>query len=132
MQRSVVRSSLLFSMAISITSCATLISGSMQTVKVSSNPSGATVKVEPGFYEVKTPAELSLKRKEGPYRLTIAMDGYEPVQAYLKASTNGWLWGNILFGGIIGIIIDYSTGAATALSPTEVHADLENSEVHYN
>lgn len=25
---------------------------------------------------------------------------------------NGWAWGNLLFGGIIGTIIDYSDGAA--------------------
>jgi hypothetical protein len=36
----------------------------------------------------------------------------EPMEgtATLPSSGSGWLWGNILFGGIIGLVVDMSTG----------------------
>lgn len=33
---------------------------------------------------------------------------------------DGWLFGNLLFGGIIGIIIDFANGSAYKLTPAEV------------
>jgi hypothetical protein len=101
-----------------------MISGSTQKIRVTSQPSGATVTAEPGGARVTAPATMALRRKDGPYRLTFAMDGYQPYTVTLKTGTNGWLWGNLLIGGLIGITVDSSTGASTKLSPGEVHANL--------
>ena len=38
---------------------------------------------------------------------------------------SGWVWGNILFGGIIGLIVDASTGAMYKLTPEQVEASLK-------
>jgi len=105
-------------------SCATIISGGSAQISVTSEPDGATVYVEPGDFEDTTPAILTLRRKDGPYRLTIRKPGYRPYEVVIKATTNGWVLGNIVVGGIVGIIVDYWTGAATELSPKEVHAAL--------
>lgn len=123
------RVGILIMLVTSLSACATLMNGSTQKVTVKSEPAGATVKVEPGYYDTKTPVELTLKRGDGPYRLTITMDGYEPYHVYIKASTSGWVWGNILIGGIIGIAIDYSTGAATKLDTKEVFANLKKNGI---
>jgi hypothetical protein len=39
-------------------------------------------------------------------------DGATIAQQSFPASTRGMVWGNIIFGGIIGVVIDYSNGAA--------------------
>ncbi len=111
--------SLLFAAA-----CATIMSGGTQKIKISSTPPGATVTADPGGYRVTTPAEMALPRKDGPYRLKFEKEGYAPVEVDLTPGTNGWVWANILIGGLIGLAIDYSTGAAYTLSPETVHANL--------
>ena len=47
----------------------------------------------------------------------------------LTRKTNGWVWGNIVFGGIIGLIIDASSGAMYKLTPEQVNAQLANGVV---
>ena len=106
------------------TGCATIVSGSTQTIAVTSIPSGATVTAEPGGTKATTPGSLILDRKGGPYRVTFALDGYDPYSISLTTGTNGWTWGNVIIGGIIGMLIDSSTGASIKLSPDEVSANL--------
>ncbi len=42
----------------------------------------------------------------------------------LTKKTNGWVWGNIVFGGLIGLAIDASTGGMYKLTPEQVSAEL--------
>ncbi len=103
-------------------SCATIISGSRQTIKISSQPSQATVFIN----EVKigkTPLEKSLKRNQ-EYNVVIKLDGYQPYETLIKKEFNAWYIGNILFGGIIGLVVDPITGAMYKLSPKELNANL--------
>ncbi|WP_430966574.1 PEGA domain-containing protein [Spongiimicrobium sp. 2-473A-2-J] len=102
--------------------CATIISGSRQTIKVASIPSSATVyinEVEVG----KTPVERSLKRNQ-EYQVLIKLDGYQPYETLISKEFNAWYLGNILIGGIIGLIIDPITGAMYKLTPEELTANL--------
>lgn len=104
--------------------CATIVSGGTQKIKVTSTPSGVTVTADPGGHRVTTPAEMALSRKGGPYRLKFEKQGYAPIEMNLSSGMNGWLWGNILIGGLIGIAIDFVSGAAYKLSPETVDANL--------
>lgn len=107
-----------------LTSCATIVSGSKQTVKFNSTPSEAKIfinEVEVG----KTPFETKLERKK-EHSIVIKLDGYKPYQTTLTRKFNAWYLGNILFGGIIGLIIDPITGAMYNLTPEEINAQLEN------
>ncbi len=106
------------------TGCASIISGSEQEISLTSQPSGATVTVEPGGQQATTPGTLLLKRKDGPYRLNFTLDGHEPYSVMLTTDMNGWVYGNLILGGIIGFLIDSSTGASTTLNPDEVNANL--------
>jgi len=114
---------------LSALSCASIVSGTTQEIEVTSVPPGARVTAEPGDLSVRTPDVLKLRRKEAPYRLTFSMDGYEPYSVTIASNTNGWVWGNLIIGGLIGIVVDYSTGAAEALSPKQVHANLIENRV---
>jgi hypothetical protein len=103
-------------------SCATIISGSKQNVRFSSNPSTATIfidEVEVG----KTPFEIKLARIS-EHSVMLKLDGYQTYQTRLTKSLNGWYIGNILIGGIIGLIIDPITGAMYNLTPYQVNAQM--------
>ncbi len=104
--------------------CATIVSGEVQKIKVTSEPPGAVVIAEPGKHRVTTPADLALPRGGGPYRLTFEKEGWRPADAPLSKGLNGWLFGNLFFGGILGIVVDLASGAAYDLSPEEVHVVL--------
>lgn len=120
MKKTIILSSLAFTLL--TTSCATIVSGSKQNVKFSSNPSTATIfidEVEVG----KTPFEIRLERKN-EHSVMIKLEGYQTFETRLTKKFNGWYIGNILFGGIIGLIIDPITGAMYNLSPSEINAEM--------
>jgi PEGA domain len=105
-----------------MSSCATIVSGSKQNVKFSSNPSTATIfidEVEVG----KTPFEIKLARKS-EHSVMLKLEGYQTYQTKLTKKFNAWFLGNILIGGLIGIIIDPITGAMYNLSPDQVNAQM--------
>jgi hypothetical protein len=86
--------------------CATIISGTTQDIGVSSVPPGATVIAELGGHRAVRPAKLTPRCKEAPYRLTFPLEGYRPYNVTISAGTNGWIFGNLVLGGIIGILVD--------------------------
>jgi len=106
----------------SFTGCASIVSGTRQEVRVNSSPSGGNIKVD-GALAGTTPAVLELSSKES-HKLTIELQGYKPYDIILVQKTNGWIFGNIFFGGLIGIAVDISDGAAYALSPNKIDAQL--------
>ena len=110
------------SLSLLISSCATIISGSKQKVNFRSNPAAASIfidEVEVG----KTPFEIKLERKK-EHHVMIKLDGYQTYETNLTKKFNAWYLGNIVFGGLIGIIIDPITGAIYNLSPDEINAEM--------
>jgi hypothetical protein len=71
-----------------------------------------------------TPVIADLRRKED-HLIRIELDGYEPFEIALERGVNGWVWGNILFGGPIGLLVDLGTGAIRKLEPEQVVAELQ-------
>lgn len=120
MKKSIISCSLALTLLLS--SCATIISGSKQNVKFSSNPSSASIfidEVEVG----KTPFEMKLARKS-EHVVMIKLEGYQTYQTTLTKKFNAWYVGNILIGGWIGLIVDPITGAIYNLSPNEISAQM--------
>ena len=107
-----------------VSGCASIIHGSRQDVRVVSNPSGAVVRVNLNNTATTTPGILTLNRKEIGYVLTFEKQGYKPVEVSLRRTVDGWLFGNIIFGGVIGIVIDFASGSAYKLTPDEVEVAL--------
>src|SRR5690606_14130028 len=68
-------------------------------------------------------------RGKGDFNLRIEKEDYQPVDILLTQSKDGWLWGNILFGGLIGLGIDFISGDAYDLDPELINANLEGAEV---
>ena len=114
--------------------CATIFGGGKPNeVKLNSNPSGAMVTVTNGSGEVlhkgTTPTTVTLPRSKGyfspaSYNVSFVKKGYPQQNMNLKASTNPWYVGNLVFGGLIGfLIVDPLTGAMWTLDK-EYNADL--------
>ncbi|WP_410222016.1 PEGA domain-containing protein [Pedobacter sp.] len=110
--------------ALSLTGCATIISGSKQEMQFNSTPTNATVFVD-GKEMGKTPFSTKLTRKEN-HNVQIKLDGFKPYDLEVRKQFNEWYLGNLLLGGIIGLVIDPITGALYRLTPKEVNAQLAN------
>lgn len=106
------------------TQCATLIHGSRQDVSFSSNPSKASVSID-NVEMGTTPVTLRLKRNTH-HSVVIKLDGYQPYEIKLTRKVSGWLAGNIIFGGLIGIVIDAAGGGMYKLTPDQIQAELRN------
>lgn len=102
-----------------ITGCATIIHGKFQKLEVSTEPQGAIVTASDGR-TTTTPGMLKIDRSKQTYTLNIKKEGYEDVNMTLKRGIDPWFWGNILIGGIIGIVVDMSTGAAYKFKPDKI------------
>jgi hypothetical protein len=116
----------LTSVLLSATGCATIINGRNQDVSVASKPAGATVKVD--SLQTTTPGTLTLKRGQD-YKLVFMKDGFPERQAALDKTVSGWLAGNLLFGGLIGLVVDFISGGAYKLSPDSVDMDMATGTV---
>ena len=108
-------------------SCATIISGRTQKLPVNTNPIGA--KITCNGVEQVSPCVIMLDRNEPSYTIVIEKEGYEPTQIELKRGLNGWIVGNILFGGIIGVVVDICSGSVYQFYPSEVKQNLSPTEV---
>jgi hypothetical protein len=103
-------------------SCATIMQGSRQEVSIASSPTGAKVTVN-GKAMGDTPLVAKLKRKD-KHAVRIEMEGYAPYEMALSRSTSGWVWGNIVFGGIPGLAVDAITGGLYKLKPDQIEGTL--------
>ena len=117
----VIRSSLLIALA----GCATIMHGTQQDVGFGSVPTNAKVTVD-NQRSATTPAIIKLSRKDN-HVVKIELDGYLPYEATLTRSVSGWVWGNIVIGGLVGLAVDAISGGLYKLSPEQLTATLGKS-----
>ncbi|MCA8939885.1 MAG: PEGA domain-containing protein [Planctomycetes bacterium] len=113
---------LLVVMALSLSSCATIIDGTSSDVRITSEPSGATVLVD-GIEKGKTPATVKMSKSDSNV-VTLKLNGYDDSMMKVERKFAGWTVGNLVLGGLIGIIVDVVTGAVQRISPTEYHVNM--------
>jgi hypothetical protein len=56
-----------------------------------------------------TPASVDLKRNQS-HTFVFRKDGYKDDSFVITSGTSGWVWGNILIGGLIGTAVDFASG----------------------
>ncbi|UOG74416.1 hypothetical protein MTX78_20135 [Hymenobacter tibetensis] len=115
-------------------SCASIVSKSRYPVVISSVPAGAnfTVTNRDGkeVFSGVAPTAVTLKSGSGYmrreiYTLTFKKEGFEDKKLTLESDVNGWYFGNIVFGGLIGfLIVDPLTGAMYRISDKEIQGAL--------
>lgn len=106
-----------------LSGCATIMQGTKQNVGISSIPTGASVAIDNAPYG-KTPIVANLARKDNHF-IEITMSGYLPYATTLSRQTSGWVWGNLAFGGLIGLAVDAISGGLYRLTPEQITAELK-------
>ncbi len=116
--------------------CASIVSKSEWPIRIASSPEQADVTItdirdDKKIFTGKTPTTVTLSSRGGyfkgkTYKVDLSKDGYASQSTEIKSTMNGWYIGNILFGGLIGLlIVDPATGAMWTLDPKDVNLILE-------
>ena len=105
-----------------LASCASIIHGTQQDIGISSSPTGAAVTIDSATHGT-TPIVAKLTRKDN-HIVRIELAGYQPYETTVTHSVSGWVWGNIVFGGLIGLAVDAISGGLYKLTPEQVSATL--------
>jgi hypothetical protein len=122
-------------LALLLGSCATIVSKTAYPVRIDSAPQKANITVVDRkgkeVYVGLTPANISLRSGSGffqkaIYTITFHKEGYKERTIEVSATINGWYFGNVVFGGLVGfLVIDPATGAMYRLSDVAVEETLE-------
>ena len=118
-----------------LSSCCTIVDSPNEPVVFNSNVDQANIKITNSknqvVYSGQTPTTLTLNKKAGyfsgeTYRIHATKNGYVSTDYLLDTRLNGWYWANILFGGLIGmLIVDPATGAMWTFEDNNVFVNLE-------
>ncbi|WP_295211359.1 PEGA domain-containing protein [uncultured Chryseobacterium sp.] len=115
---------LLLGITLSVTSCATIITGTKDKITFNSTPEGAKV-IHKGIEKCTTPCTAEIPRSLSKQMVTFEKEGFSNKEVKLTKTFNPVTLVNILLGGIIGIGIDTVTGSLTKYSPKEYKVELE-------
>ena len=134
MKKSTLSLSLLAGFLLLSTSCASIFGHSSYDVSINSVPSEAQLTIVNSkgteVFAGMTPATVRLKSSEGffkraTYTLTFTKPGYDKHQTQLSADIQPWYFGNLLVGGVIGmLVIDPLTGAMWKLDAEQISVQL--------
>lgn len=118
--------------------CASIVSKSSWPFSVDTEPAGAKVSITNKrgreVFRGKTPVAMKLKSGAGffakeSYTITLQMKGYETKKVNVECKLNGWYFGNIVIGGLLGfLIIDPATGAMYKLEHDGIIETLDQAD----
>lgn len=121
--------------------CASIVHSGNRSIAINTDPPGATASVRKtggGLNDVvavqKTPCTVSLDPKGGyfkgqSYTLRLEMPGYRTTEVELTSKMSGWYWGNLLIGGLIGMLaVDPATGAMWNIEPNKIEHKLQGEQ----
>ena len=127
-----------FGACTALSGCATIVHSGPRAIPVASSPPGAKVSIYDRSNKLvltnTTPfvAQLPVKYayfKAQNYRLEFELPGHAPAVVNLDSSVSGWYFGNLAFGGVIGmLIVDPLTGAMFNLTPEKIDQPLTSSQ----
>ena len=126
------RGVLALSLLLVLSACATILGGGTnQSVTIQSTPSIASYSIMSSsglqMRQGTTPGTITLPRKN-EYQIEISLEGYQPQTTVLTKGINGWIWGNLFVGWIVGFGVDFISGSAYKLEPTLVQISLQEIE----
>lgn len=112
------RKSLSFLLIIALlanTGCATMFDGKTQAIAVNTTPAKADCIIKrqgTALGEIeKTPGSLVIEKSRDDLLIDCTKPGYDEGTAIDKSGVAGWTFANIIFGGLIGLAIDFGTGS---------------------
>jgi hypothetical protein len=100
-----------------MTGCATIVKGHSQQINVVTHPPGAVCELLRDGDSVATvnptPGTVTVDKSRKDLSVSCRKEGYQPGEGKVASKFHPMTFGNILFGGIIGIGIDAASGAMT-------------------
>lgn len=109
-----IKKSLLLAGVLAVTGCASIASGTTQQVTIISTPDGAICDVSrQGMMLQRAIIPTSPMIQKSKYDLSVqcSKTGYQNTILANKSGVEPWIFGNLIFGGLIGVLIDVSSGA---------------------
>lgn len=117
-----------------LNSCATIFNRAKPTT-IMTNPAGAKIEIMDQnsvvIHQGVSPMTVSLKASKGffqaaSYNVRVSKKGFPTRNMELRAEMSGWYFGNILLGGLIGmVIVDPATGAMWKM-PQDYSVNLQS------
>lgn len=121
----------LCAVVVALNSCATIFGSATYPVSFNTTPEGAIITIVNRFnrtvFEGTSPTVVTLKSQASymtkeEYKITIAKTGYDTKTFYIYPQLDGWYIGNILLGGLIGmLIVDPISGAMFKIAETDLN-----------
>lgn len=112
-------------LTLSVTSCATYISGRTQEISVTSNPENAecTYSNERGSGNFKTPGKIAVERSKKTLSVTCNIPGYGSGTENIEPGANYWLLANVANMGL-GYFYDVYDGSSWDY-PKDIHVVVQ-------
>ena len=127
--------SLLLVVSFSLSGCASIVSKTSYPVHIRTEPKGSFVSITDRkgkeIFKGQSPATVNLKSGAGfftkaEYQVRLSSPGYSEKIVPINFKINGWYFGNILIGGLIGmLIVDPATGAMWRIADPIVNETLQ-------
>jgi hypothetical protein len=109
------RLALILSCVTGLPGCATLVTDDHQSIAIRSDPLGAACQVQQGADLVatisQTPGTAFLVKGRHDLAINCALPGYYPGAAVVESHFQDMTYGNVLIGGLVGVLVDTSSGA---------------------
>jgi uncharacterized protein YceK len=109
--------------ALTLAGCATIASGTKQSLSITSNINDAEVYLD--GEKIGTTPYTGTVKKNGEM-LRIEKEGYRTETVTLSKTLDPVFWGNIILGGTVGSITDFASGAAYTYAPATYQVDLKD------
>ena len=101
--------------------CASIVKGTSQSVTVNTEPTGATCHLSRDGQQIAvvnpTPGTIQVGKGAGTIAVNCKKVGYQDSVGTLASSFQAMTFGNIIFGGIIGVAVDAASGAMHEYPP---------------
>jgi hypothetical protein len=110
------------SAAAMLNGCATLVKGSSQSVVVNTDPPGAICSLTRKGKEIAvvnpTPGTITVDKSKDAVAVSCNRAGYLESAGTINSQFQAMTFGNILFGGLVGVAIDAGSGAMNEYEPS--------------
>jgi hypothetical protein len=126
---------LLAAVMLTSSGCASIVSKTSYQVPINSDPKGAKITITDfkgrQVHSAETPTTVHLRAgagyfKKAGYLVKFELEGYDTKTVPVTFDINGWYFGNVLFGGLVGmLIVDPATGAMWKLDTKFVNETLK-------
>lgn len=98
-----------------LSACASVVSGTSRDITINTEPPAATCNLNRNGSQIggagPTPETVNVSRSKYDIDVTCQKPGYRNGSATIQSEFEPWTIGNIALGGLVGMIVDMSTGA---------------------